>query len=105
MRKNAREHYIALLGLGVATGYTVAVFWESQAEACALLLASLLVSLRTLGKPGAWLPLLLLGHALALADALLVHAGVKTYHRPWAWGVPLWLPYLWANCCALVRLA
>jgi Protein of unknown function (DUF2878) len=94
---------IAELCLLVAAYLSTVVLADAPVVVTAALAALLVARLTVWPVPGDWAYALIAAVAGAVVEALLSAAGVFDYADPDLAGIPMWLPFLWANGGIFIR--
>lgn len=102
-----RWQLLTALGIALFLLATVLLTWNHPYGTTALLVVALWVQWRYGSRPGDGVVMLMAALLGTPAEMVEVSLGEWTYHAPHLlWGIPLWIPLIWANMFALFcRLA
>jgi len=104
MSRSLLHFRATLVLLALSTVLCLLITWKHQVLTCLVLAILQYQALWSLGVRARWQQYYTIGLAMSILEALCVRRGIWAYARPFLGGVPLWLPFAWANVCVFVRM-
>ena len=103
MRQSRARTYCILAALALITAQMVVIHHEGQIPTAIALLSAHLSASVALQKVHNVPKFIMMGHVAAFVNYLGVQQEVVKFAHSFIGGIPLWLPFAWANACALAR--
>ena len=104
MRSDTLDRIVILSVLLSITCGSVTLTWQHPSSCCLLLLVYNWLALSALDVFKQWWQMLFLGGLFTAANGVWAWSGAVDFEVPWREsGVPLWLPFAYANMCVVSR--
>lgn len=95
---------LILVFLALSTVGTILITWKNPVVTCIVLLILQYQAIWSMGVKWQWKLYFLIGLGMSILEGICIHRGIWAYTKPFIGGVPLWLPFAWANVCVFVRM-